>query len=1114
MRPHVVRRCSLAVCLGLSLTACGSGGGAVKDASTGDSAAAVDTGAPLPDSGLLFPDALPQPDATAPDLGEIDSGAPDSGAADSGAPDSGVADTGELTDAQDPDAQGSPDAMDPDAQVGDAGQIDTTPPTVAIVRPANRRLYFGGVTTVEVSITDPSGAGDADFTIDGMLVRTVTSAPYRVALNTLALPDGPHAVVVQGHDTLSNTSSVSFTLNVDNTPPSMQFPSTTAGSTLTGSVQIVVTAVDPAGIAQVRSGSFSSGGSPLNYFLDTRTLPNGPYRLAGTARDRTVVNDAPSSGNSSSASVDVFIFNTENQPPVVTFVNPLDQDGVYRSVNIQVNAAAFGSATISRVGFTANGVTIGTDATAPYSTTLSLDGYSGILTLTATAVTNNGIRGSAIVQVEVTPPPAFIVPARYRPVGALSNTSRLAIGDLNADGRPDAVVSAGTSISLFLGTAQGTFAAPTSFGSSGTELAIGDLNADGRQDVVARSTNTLNVYRNQSSGVFNTVTPIALGMISPGPIAVGDLSGDGRDDIVVGRGSGGDMVVLIQGANGTFSSPVAYGATGGVVDVVLADVDNNGSLDIVLGRSGGANHVLTVYRNGGLGTFGAGQDTFVPGAPDHLRVGRINTDSAPDIVATARDCAPPTPASPCMFVLLGDPQAPGVFGTVSGQTLIRGVANSLRLIDVDGDNDADVLYASADFNGVQLLINDAGSVLSPGRRYILARDAFDLNALDVDADGLQDLVALGPTDGALFVARGLGSARFAAALDTPLLQPAGAITTGNLVAGGLPEVAVALDAVTGTPGLPPAVEIYAANADQFVRQGGAQPLDTHISPPTSIAVGDLQDHVGGADIAVGSDAAAGTMGTTNAQLLLATGAPGIYSPVPISILDRPIAVTIAPVVNTGLDQAIFTFRGTANGARIYNASGSAITDLMVGSPVANTSGVAVGDLDGDGILDVVVANPGTSNVTLFRANGLGGFLPPESYNALTAVAGLAIGPINRDAANDLIGIGSTVSLLTANASFRFDSPTTWAVGSGAITRRIISGDYNHDGYADVVVLLSSDQAIYLLGRPQGGFFPAEGVAVGPAPSDLATADLDGDGFLDIVISHRGISGFTTLVGAP
>lgn len=1110
MRPLYVRLL-LALGLSLSATACGSGSTAGKDASNEADAAPVDTGAPRPDAGQIFPDALPELDATAPDLGPIDSGAPDSGFADAQDPDAQSA-----LDATEPDAQGAPDAMDPDAQAGDNGQVDLTPPTMAIVRPANRRLYYGGSTTVEVSIVDPSGAGDADFTVDGMLVRTVTSAPYRITLDTLALADGAHAVVVRGSDTQANTSSVSFTLNVDNTPPSMQVPSTTAGSTLTGTVLVTVTAIDPAGIAQVRSGSFSAGSSPLNYMLNTRTLPNGPYEISGTARDRTVVNDTPSSGNSSSTSVDVFIFNTENQPPVVTFVNPLEQDSVYRSLNIQVNATAFGSATLSRVGFTANGVTIGTDSTAPYTMTLPLSAYSGALTLTATAVTNGGIRGTATVHVEVTPPPNFIVPERYRPVGALSSGSHLAVGDLNADGHPDAVVSAGTSISLFLGTASGSFDAPTSFGSSSSEVAIGDLNADGQLDIVARNANNLNIYRNQGNATFNVSTTVPLGMISPGPIAVGDLSGDGRDDIVVGRGSGGDMVIYIQGANGTFASPVAYGATGSVVDLELADVDNNGSLDIVVGRSGAANHVLTVYRNGGAGTFGAGQDTFVPGAPDQVRVGRVNDDSAPDIVATSRDCSPPTPAFACMFVLLGDPQALGVFAAVSAASALRGAPNSLRLVDIDGDADLDIVYASADFNGAQTIINSSGAgpaILSFGRRYILARDVIDLAEADLDSDGAPDLLALGPTDGNLVVARGLGGGRFVAAPDTPLPQPGGAITTGNVIAGGLPEVAVAMDAQS-TPAAPPIVEFYAASGDQFVRQGSAVALDTHVTPPTSIAVGDLQDRAGGADIAVGSDVAAGMMGTINAELLLATTTPGIYTPRPISIVDRPVSVTIAPVVNTGLDQAIFAIRGPTCGARIYNGSGSQVDLLSVGSGVANTSGVAVGDLDGDAIMDVVVANPGTSNVTLFRADGMGGFLPPENYNALTAMAGVAIGPINRDSANDLIGIGSTVSLLTANASFRFDSPTTWPVGSGAITRRIISGDYNHDGYADVVVLLSSDQAVYLLGRAQGGFFPAEGIAVGPAPSDLATADLDGDGLLDIVVSHRGISGFTTLFGAP
>lgn len=1107
MRPSYVRLL-FALSLSLSAAACGSGGNAGKDASSEPDAGPIDTGAPRPDAGQIFPDALPAPDATAPDLGEIDSGAADSGAGDM--------DAQAAPDATEADAQGAPDAMDSDAQVGDTGQIDTTPPTMAIVRPANRRLYYGGSTTVEVSIVDPSGTGDADFTIDGMLVQTVTSAPYRITLDTFALADGPHDVVVRGFDTQSNTSSVAFTLNVDNTPPSMQVPSTAEGATLTGTVLITVTAVDPAGIARVSSGAFSSGSSPLNYMFNTRTLPNGPYEILGTSRDRTIVNDAPSSGNSSSTSVNVVIFNTENQPPVVTFVNPLDQDSVYRNVNIQVNATAFGSATISRVGFTADGVTIGTDSTAPYSIALPLSAYSGILTLTATAVTNNGIRGSATIQVEVTAPPNFVIPERYRPVGTISSGSHLAIGDLNVDGQPDAVVSAGTSISLFLGTASGAFAAPTSFGSSSSQVAIGDLNADGQPDIVARNANNLNIYRNQGNATFNVSTLIALGMISPGPIAAGDLSGDGRDDLVVGRGSGGDMVVYIQGANGTFASPVSYGATGGVVDLELADVDNNGSLDIVIGRSGGANHVLTVYRNSGLGTFGAGQDTFVPGAPDHVRVGRINDDSAPDIVATSDDCSPPTPAYACMFVLLGDPQALGAFPGVDAQSSIRGAANSLRLMDVDGDADLDIVYASADLNGAQAIINEStGStlLLSFGRRYILARDATDLAGADVDSDGVQDLLALGPADGSVVVARGLGGGRFYAAPDTHLPQPGGAITTGNVVAGGQPEVAVAMDAVTGMLPLPPAVAFYAASGDQFLGAGSV-PLDTHVTPPTSIAIGDLQDRSGGSDIAVGSDVAAGMQATINAELLLATGAPGIYTHSPISVLDRPVSVTIAPVANTGLDQAIFAVRGALCGARIFNGAGSQVDLLSVGSATANTSGVAVGDLDGDSVVDVVVANPGTSNVTLFRADGTGGFLPPENFNALTAMAGVAIGPINRDSANDLIGIGSTVSLLTANATFRFDSPTTWPVGSGAITRRIITGDYNHDGYADVVVLLSSDQAVYLLGRAQGGFFPAESIAVGPAPSDLATADLDGDGLLDIVVSHRGVSGFTTLFGAP
>ena len=219
-------------------------------------------------------------------------------------------------------------------------------------------------------------------------------------------------------------------------------------------------------------------------------------------------------------------------------------------------------------------------------------------------------------------------------IGTNLNATSVALGDVDHDGDLDAILTSWQqSNTVWMNNGSGTFTISQTLQltSKGRKVVLGDFNCDTYQDAFILNDGETNIVWQNSSGSFDAVLSRP-GCHAGRDAAAGDLNGDGKTDLFIVNADSSSDVWTNNGA-GVFTLATNVHPAGGI-SAALGDLDYDGDLDIVIGSTNGP---TTAYRNDGHGGFGTTFANTITGNCGAIQLGCLNSDADLDLLRLRDD---------------------------------------------------------------------------------------------------------------------------------------------------------------------------------------------------------------------------------------------------------------------------------------------------------------------------------------------------------------------------------------------------------------------------------------------------------------------------------------------
>ncbi|WP_193789079.1 beta strand repeat-containing protein, partial [Zavarzinella formosa] len=586
-----------------------------------------------------------------------------------------------------------------------------------------------------------------------------------------------------------------------------------------------------------------------------------------------------------------------------------------------------------------------------------------------------------------------------------------------------------------------------------------------------------------------TIPDASLGGAAVNPAGILRIDATAPQASVMLTGGESHLAGLVLNYAVTFSEPVS-----GVSDDDFNLNTTDGATGTILGVIPGADAAHYTVR------VKAGSD-----------LGGIGLGFSGNAYSTIRDLAGNLPVN-ALFEAAGSP-------ITIGEAPARS-PNFSELVDVNGDGRPDIISDNFTSGNVSVLLEGADGSFrnAPGSPFSVGEIPVSTAVGDLNGDGKPDLVIGSSTnqqqaDGYVSVLLGNGDGSFGTAVRYASGTIPFAVAIGDMNTDGKPDILVA-DAAAGD------VLVLTGDSAGSFSLADSVPVGKQ---PESLTIADFNND-GKPDFAAGDAGARDGSGST---VVVAFGAGDGTFPTGASIQSADILqfVTAADVNGDGKPDLLIN-RYIGNAVSVLLSKGDGTFTSAPGSPVQvgghQPYSTTVGDVNGDGKPDLVVASVGADNIAnsdvrVFLGNGTGAFssVAAAVYHTGDGPVSVSLGDVNKDGKPDLLVSTKAggLDLLLGAGDGTFAEAPGHPIKANSNPNSVALADVNGDGKPDLVTVNYGDDTVSVLpGTGNGAFGAAANFPVGVQPASVKVGDVNGDGKPDLVTANAGDNTVCVLLG--